>query len=219
MIFADRRDAGRQLSTQLLKYKHAPDTIILALPRGGVPVAEEVAEELDLPMDVWLVRKLGVPGHEELAMGAMAMGDVIHLNNEVIAMLRIPEPAIEAVFSKETAELHRRNKLFRQDQPPPDIKDKTVIVIDDGLATGATMKAAIESLNQSGAKEIIAAIPVGARSTCEELKPLADEVICLQTPEPLYGVGQWYQDFSQTSDTEVQQILQSRPAGQQQDLR
>lgn len=206
--FENRNEAGRELAHALAQYKGKPGTLILALPRGGVPVAYEVAKALSLPLDIWLVRKLGVPGHEELAMGAMALDGSFHINKEITQGLDIPPHLFNQVIAKERAELARRNTLYRRNNLAPDIKGKTVIIIDDGLATGATMRAAIESLREAKASYIVAAVPVGAKETCAALETIADEVICLFKPEPFYGVGQWYKDFSQTSDEEVQFILE-----------
>jgi predicted phosphoribosyltransferase len=206
--FTDRKEAGRNLAEALSAYADKKDVLVLALPRGGVPVAYEVAKSLHVPMDLWIVRKLGVPGHEELAMGALAGGGLYVLNDEVIDLLRIGRNIIDDVMAHEKEELERRNRLYRQGRPPPDVEGKTVIVIDDGLATGATMRAAVISLRQAGATRIIVAVPVGAPSTCEDLEEEADKVICLFTPEPFYGVGVWYDDFSQTMDKEVQSLLQ-----------
>ncbi|QQG35767.1 MAG: phosphoribosyltransferase [Micavibrio aeruginosavorus] len=210
--FRNREEAGLELSNALSRYKENPDTIILALPRGGVPVAHEVAKALGLPMDIWLVRKLGVPGHEELAMGAIALNGVCHINKDIIFNLNIAPHLLNQVMVKERAELDRRNKLYRQGRRAPDIRGKTAIVVDDGLATGATMHAAVESIRQVKASHIVVAVPVGSKSTCEDLKAIADDVVCLRMPEPFYGVGQWYLDFSQTSDEEVQNLLE-QPTG------
>lgn len=208
--FENREEAGRELSNALAKYKDKPDTIILALPRGGVPVAHKVAKALNLPMDVWLVRKLGVPGHEELAMGAIALNGAFHINKEIALGLNIPQQLLNQVIAKERTELARRNKLYRQGRPIPDIRGKTVIIIDDGLATGATMRAAVELMRQMHAAKIVVAAPVGAKETCRVLAAVADEIACLRMPEPFYGVGQWYMDFSQTSDEEVQKLLEQK---------
>ncbi|SEO37946.1 phosphoribosyltransferase [Nitrosovibrio sp. Nv6] len=205
--FADRAEAGKMLAEALSAYAGRTDVLVLALPRGGVPVAYEVAKMLAAPMDLWLVRKLGVPGQEELAMGAMAGKDTRILNQEIINILNIDQAAIDAAVAREQKELERRNRHYRQGRPPPDIEGKTIIIIDDGLATGATMRAAIASLRHMGAKRIIAAVPVGAASTCSKVQKEADELVCLFTPEPFYGVGQWYSDFSQTSDEEVLALL------------
>lgn len=205
--FANRTEAGKMLAEALSAYIGRRDILILALPRGGVPVACEVAKILLAPMDLWLVRKLGVPGQEELALGALAAKNVCVLNQEVIDLLSIDQAAIDRVISREQAELERRNRLYRHGRPPPDAGGKIVIIIDDGLATGATMRAAIASLRQADAARIIVAVPVGAVSTCRKIKKEADELVCLYMPEPFYGVGQWYSDFSQTSDEDVLTLL------------
>jgi len=205
--YRDRTEAGQALVAALAKYEGQPDVLLLALPRGGVPVAYEVANALALPLDVWLVRKLGVPGHEELAMGALAVNGTLHINEDITAALKIPQRLINQVVARERAELSRRNKLYRAGKPLPPLRNKTVIVIDDGLATGSTMRAALESLRAAKPGHLIAAVPVGAESSCQMIGDYADEVICLQKPEPFYGVGQWYQDFSQTSDAQVKDML------------
>jgi predicted phosphoribosyltransferase len=205
--FQDRMEAGQALAKALAAYRGRPDVLLFALPRGGVPVAHEVAQALSLPLDIWLVRKLGMPGQEEFALGAIAMGGVRYINPEYVEMSGIGKKNLEQVIAKEEAELQRRNALYRHGRPVPPLKGKTVIVIDDGLATGATMRAAVESLRQMRAQKIIVAVPVGSASACTALSPLADDVVCLHMPEPFYGVGQWYRDFSQTSDEEVQEIL------------
>ena len=206
-IFQDRTDAGRQLAEELLNYAERNDVIVLGLPRGGVPVAFEVAERLGVPLDVFVVRKLGVPGHEELAMGAIAPGGVRVLNEDVLHVIPDAQAIVEIVAAIEREELERRERNYRSDRPPPDFKDRIVILIDDGLATGATMRAAVAALRQQGAAKIIVAVPVGAPSTCQDLKNGADEVICLQTPVAFIGVGQYYADFSQTTDEEVRELL------------
>ena len=206
-IFQDRTDAGRQLAEELLNYAERNDVIVLGLPRGGVPVAFEVAERLGVPLDVFVVRKLGVPGHEELAMGAIAPGGVRVLNEDVLHVIPDAQAIVEIVAAMEREELERRERNYRSDRPPPDFKDRIVILIDDGLATGATMRAAVAALRQQGAAKIIVAVPVGAPSTCQDLKNGADEVICLQTPVAFIGVGQYYADFSQTTDEEVRELL------------
>ncbi len=200
------------LAEALSDYSGRSGILILALPRGGVPVAYEVAKSFPAPMDLWLVRKLGVPGQEELALGALAGNNICVLNDDIIDALNIDQSAIDTVIAREQAELERRNRIYRQGRPPPDIKEKTIIIIDDGLATGATMRAAIASLRQAGTTRIIAAVPVGAVSTCRKIDQEADELVCLYTPEPFYGVGQWYSDFSQTSDEEVLALLTSAAA-------
>jgi predicted phosphoribosyltransferase len=207
--FADRAEAGKRLAEALAGYAGRTDVLVLALPRGGVPVAYEVARTLAVPMDLWLVRKLGVPGQEELAMGAIAGNDTRVLNQDIINVLNIDRTTIEGVIVKEQSELERRNLLYRQGRPSPAVEGKTIIIIDDGLATGATMRAAIASLRQAGAARIIAAVPVGAASTCGKIEQEADELVCLHTPEPFYGVGQWYNDFSQTPDESVLALLES----------
>ena len=205
--FADRTEAGKMLGEALSNYAGKTDVLVLALPRGGVPVAYEVAKALAAPMDLWLVRKLGVPGQEELAMGAMAGKDTRVLNQEIINLLNIDQASLNATIAREQAELERRNSLYRQGMPPPDIQGKTIILVDDGLATGATMRAAIASLRHAGAARIIVAVPVAAGSASEKIRKEADKLVCLYTPEPFYGVGQWYDDFSQTTDEEVLALL------------
>jgi putative phosphoribosyl transferase len=206
--FRDRYDAGRVLATKLSAYAHRPDVLVLALPRGGVPVAFEVARALPAPMDVFLVRKLGVPGQEELAMGAIASGGGRVLNREVIEALGIPDRVIDAVAAHEEKELVRRERLYRDDRPPPDVQGRTVILIDDGLATGATMRAAAATLRQEGPARIVVAVPLAAASVCEEFAQEVDEIVCAVTPEPFYAVGLWYEDFSPTTDDEVRELLQ-----------
>ncbi len=208
MIFQDRIEAGRALAWALRDYARRPDVIVLALPRGGVPVAFEVARELGAPLDVFVVRKLGTPGQEELALGAIASGGTRVLNNEVVDNLRISREAIDAVSRREQAELERRERQFRGEKPPLDVSGKTVILIDDGLATGSTMRAAIAALRAKGPARIVVAVPVAAASTCDRLRFEADEMICLFAPEEFYAVGEWYRDFSQTTDEEVRELLQ-----------
>jgi putative phosphoribosyl transferase len=211
MIFRDRRHAGRELGRHLVRYADRDDVRVLALPRGGVPVGYEVARALNAPLDVFVVRKLGVPGHEELAMGAIASGDVRVLSREVTDMLGISQQAIEAVAARERAELHRRERAYRGDRPAPDVAGRTVIVVDDGLATGSTMLAALRALRALSPAHLVAAAPVAARDTCELLRAEADAVVCAQTPAPFRGVGQWYHDFSQTGDDEVRELLAADP--------
>lgn len=208
MIFRDRMEAGKVLGRQLHQYAGRPDTVVLALPRGGIPVGYQIAEALDLPLDIFVVRKLGVPGQEELAMGAIASGGIRVLNEDIVHALRIPDEVIAAVAVEEQRELERREKLYRQGKPPIDIRNKFVILVDDGLATGATMRAAAAALKKQGAKGVIVAVPVAARSTCEELRAEVDDIVCGATPEPFYGVGSWYRDFSQTTDEEVIELLE-----------
>jgi predicted phosphoribosyltransferase len=205
--FRNRSDAGRLLATKLTAYANRPDVLVLALPRGGVPVAYEVARALGAPLDVFIVRKIGVPGYEELAMGAVASGGVRVLNDHIVSGLRIPEYVIEAVTAWEQQELARRERLYRDDRPPPDVRGRTVILVDDGLATGATMQAAIKALRQQQPARIVVAVPTASPGTCDELRAAADEVICAITPEPFYAVGLWYEDFSQTTDEEVRDLL------------
>jgi putative phosphoribosyl transferase len=205
--FPNRSDAGRFLATKLSRYSGRDDVIVLGLPRGGVPVAYEVARALRVPLDVFIVRKLGVPGFEELAVGAIASGGVRVLNEEVVRALPNAEEIIEAVTKRETAELERREQEYRDGRPSPEIHDKTVILIDDGLATGATMRAAVAALRQRGAAKIIVAVPVGPPDTCREFEDIADEVVCASAPEFFQAVGQYYEDFSQTSDEEVRDLL------------
>jgi erythromycin esterase-like protein/predicted phosphoribosyltransferase len=206
-IFRDRREAGRLLAEKLAVFANRPDVIVLALPRGGVPVGYEVARALGAPLDVLLVRKLGVPGYEELAMGAVASGGLRVLNDNVVKTLRIPDHVIEAVVAKEEKELARRERLYRGGRPFPDLRGRTVILVDDGLATGATMQAAVEALRQRQPARIVVAVPTASPDICEELRTKADEVICAVTPEPFYAVGFWYENFSQTTDEEVRNLL------------
>ena len=207
MIFQDRSEAGEHLATQLAKFANRDDVLVLALPRGGVPVAYEVAKALQAPLDIYLVRKLGVPGHEELAMGAIATGGVRVLNDDVVKYLRIPKSVIDLVAETELQELERREREYRGDRPEPDVRGKTVILVDDGLATGSTMRAAAEALRQQQPARIVVAVPVSAPQTCDEYRMGVDEIVCAATPEPFYGVGQWYIDFSQTTDDEVRELL------------
>jgi predicted phosphoribosyltransferase len=206
-IYRDRVEAGRALASLLRDYADRPDVTVLALPRGGVPVAFEVARALHAPLDVFLVRKLGVPGHEELGMGAVASGGVIVLNEQVVRALGIPSRAIESVAEREQRELERREHVYRGDRPPPNVRGRTVILVDDGLATGGTMLAAVRALRQEQPARIVVAVPIAARETCDLLRQEADEVVCAATPEPFHAVGVWYQDFTQTSDNEVRELL------------
>ena len=208
MIFQDRTDAGQELAARLTKYANRPDVLVLALPRGGVPVAYEVAKKIGAPLDVFLVRKLGVPGHEELAMGAIASGGVRVINEDVVRFLNIPDEVIDAVAADEQQELERRGSAYRDERPPPDVKGRVVILIDDGLATGSTMRAAAAALRKQGPARIVVAVPVSAPETCNEFRSEVDEVVCAVTPEPFRGVGLWYKDFSQTTDEEVRELLE-----------
>jgi putative phosphoribosyl transferase len=207
MFFHDRHDAGRQLAAHLDPYAGRSDVIVLALPRGGVPVGYEVARALGAPLDVFLVRKLGVPGHEELAMGAIASGGVRVLNEDVVSDLRISDRWVDVVAARELAELRRREEAYRDGRPAPDVRGRVAILVDDGLATGASMRAAVSALKRLGPAKVVVAVPVGAAQTCRELEPLADEVVCAETPDPFYAVGTWYQDFDQTTDDEVRELL------------
>lgn len=207
-LFGDRRDAGKKLVQKLIGYADREDVIVLALPRGGVPVAYEVAAALNVPMDIFIVRKLGWPGHEEMAIGAIASGGVRVLNEDIVRYLNIPETLIDAVARRETRELERREREYRGKRPPLELKDRTVIVIDDGLATGASMRAAIVGVRAHAPAQIVVAVPTAALETCEALEPEVDQIICASTPEPFYGVSRWYEDFSQTTDEEVRLLLE-----------
>jgi putative phosphoribosyl transferase len=206
--FADRREAGRELARRLAAYKGRDDVVVLALPRGGVPVAYEVARALGAPLDVFLVRKLGVPGYRELAMGAIASGGVRVLNDDVVGWYGIAPSTIDEVARQEQAELERRERAYRGGRPPVDVAGRVVLLIDDGLATGSTMKAAVQAIRALGPSRIVVAVPVGAPETCRQLAEVTDEVVCARTPEPFSAVGLWYRDFSPTSDAEVSELLQ-----------
>lgn len=210
--FRDRAEAGQELSKKLAAYQGRSDVIVLALPRGGVPVGYEVAKALRAPLDVFLVRKLGAPGQEELAMGAIAMGGIRVLNDDVVKLLHIEPREIEDVAAREERELTRRDRLYRGGRPRPNVKDATVILVDDGLATGATMRAAVTALRRQGPKRIVVAVPVAAAQTRREFSGEVDEFICCSTPEPFYSVGFWYEDFSQAPDREIRELLE-RAAG------
>jgi putative phosphoribosyl transferase len=212
--FSNRTEAGQLLAEKLANYADRTGVIVLGLPRGGVPVAYEVAERLGVPLDVFIVRKLGVPGFEELAVGAIASGGVRVLNEDVMRALPNADETIESVTAKETVELERREQSYRDGRPAPELRDRIVILVDDGLATGATMRAAVKALRQRGAAKIVVAVPVGPPDTCRELEEQADETICLCTPEFFQAVGQYYEDFSQTSDEDVRELL-SRAAQDQ----
>ncbi len=205
--YLNRRDAGLDLAERLGRFGNRQDVVVLALPRGGVPVAYEVARALEAPLDVFLVRKLGVPGHRELAMGAIASGDVRVLNDDVVQWYRIPEAVIEEVAREEQAELERRERTYRDGRKPADVAGKVVLLVDDGLATGSSMKAAVRAVRARTPSRVVVAVPVGAPQTCRELATIADEVVCARTPEYFSAVGQWYLDFSQTTDDEVRQLL------------
>lgn len=206
-IFMNRSEAGKILAAKLSTYAKRSDVMILALPRGGVPVAYEIAKALSVPLDVLIVRKLGVPGFEELAMGAIVMGGTMVFNDEIVHQLNIPKEAIDRVIQSEQEELKRREINYRGDRPLPKLTDKTVILVDDGIATGATMRAAIQALRQYKPLNIIIAVPVAGLETCEEMEPLVDKMVCALKPQYFHAVGEWYQDFSQTSDTEVHELL------------
>lgn len=206
--FKDRRDAGRKLAQKLSAYAGQSNLLILALPRGGVPVAYEVALALNAPMDIFIVRKLGLPGREELAIGAIASGGIRVLNSDILRMLSIPEEVMNFVVKREAAELQRREKLYRGNRPFPEVRDHTVVLIDDGLATGASMRAAIAGLRAQGPARIVIAVPTAAPDVCDAFRSEVDEIVCAVTPEPFYGVGRWYEDFSQVTDEEVRILLE-----------
>ncbi len=205
--YPNRPAAGRALADPLMAYADRSDTLILALPRGGAPVAAEVARRLHLPWDVFLVRKLGVPGYEELAMGAIASGDVRVMNEEIVHHLGLPETAVARAISRAAEVLHEREHAYRGDRPAPEVRGRIVILVDDGLATGATMRAAVRALRAQGATRLIVAVPVAARDVCDALRADVDEVVCAATPDPFDAVGLWYEDFSQTTDDEVRALL------------
>ena len=207
MIFKNRIEAGQRLAKDLAKYKGQPDLVVLALPRGGVPVGYEVARELDALLDVLIVRKLGVPGHEEMAMGAIASGGNRIMNEDIVRRMQISDDAIERITEKERKELKRRQDLYQPGEPI-DIEGKTVILVDDGLATGATMTAAVTAVKDQNPAKIVVAVPVASSSTCKMLKSSVDEIVCSETPEPFYAVGTWYQSFPQTSDQEVRELME-----------
>jgi putative phosphoribosyl transferase len=207
MLFQDRFQAGRLLASKLSYLANRPDVVVLALPRGGVPVGYEVAKALNAPLDVFVVRKLGVPGHKELAMGAIASGGVRVLNENVIRRLGIPDEVVETVAEEEERELERREREYRDGRPPIEVRGRTVILVDDGLATGSSMRVAVLALRKKNPAQIIVAVPVAAPATCAEFESEVDQVICAVTPEPFWAVGQWYTDFSQTSDEEVRDLL------------
>jgi putative phosphoribosyl transferase len=205
--YEDRRQAGVDLAARLRHLKGRPDVVVLGLPRGGVPVAYEVALVLDAPLDVFLVRKLGLPGHRELAMGAIASGGVRVLNDDVVSWYRIPEAVIDATAREEQAELERRERTYRAGQAPAELKGRVVVLVDDGLATGSTMKAAVEGVRAHAPVRIVVAVPVGSPETCRDFAELADEIVCAHAPDRFAAVGQWYRDFSQTTDEEVRDLL------------
>ena len=212
-LFENREAAGQQLAGLLGEYAHRPDVLVLGLPRGGVPVAAEVARVLGVPLDVFLVRKLGVPGHPELAMGAIASGGIRVMNEDVMRWAHVPADAVDAVVRVEQAELERREQEYRTGRPLVALAGRTVILVDDGLATGSTMRAAVEAIRAYGPARVVVAVPVGAPAACLEMASIADELVCARSPEPFSAVGQWYRDFSQTTDAEVRALLdtQARP--------
>jgi putative phosphoribosyl transferase len=206
--YRNRTDAGRRLATKLSAYADHPDVLVLALPRGGVPVAFEVARTLHAPLDVFVVRKLGLPDHEEFAMGAIASGGVRILDQRVIGAFGVSREEIAEVTATEQRELERRELLYRGDRPPLDVAGRTVILVDDGLATGSTMLAAVTALRQENAARVVAAVPIAPPETCDAFRDVADEIVCAMTPEPFHAVGLWYEDFRQTTDEEVRELLE-----------
>ena len=208
MLFRDRTEASRKLADHLAAYANYPNAMVLALPRGGVPVAFEVAEALNLPLDIFVVRKLGLPSHEEFAIGAIASGGACVLNQDLIHQLSLSDEVIEHIVAREQHELERRERTYRGQRPMLDVRNRIIIIVDDGLATGSSMRAAIAALRQKRPAKLIVAVPVGARETCSELEALADEAICLETPENFSAVGLWYSDFSQITDEEVIDLLE-----------
>jgi predicted phosphoribosyltransferase len=212
--FADRRQAGQKLAAKLAAYANRADVLVLALPRGGVPVAYEVARALRAPLDVFLVRKLGLPGQEELAMGAIASGGMRVLNEDVTTQIDVPDSVIDAVVQREQQELERRERLYRGGRPAPNVEGCSVILVDDGLATGSSMRAAAMALRRMQPAKLVIAVPVAAPETCDEIRREADEVICAATPEPFVAVGVWYSDFSQISDEEVCALLEQAASEQ-----
>jgi putative phosphoribosyl transferase len=208
MIFRNRTEAGRRLARELEHYAGRPDVVVLGLPRGGIPVAYEVARGLQAPLDVFVVRKLGMPGQEELAIGAIATGGVRVVNDDLLARLRVPPQIVDEIAAREEHELERRERAYRGPRGPLPLAGSTVILVDDGLATGASMRAAAMALRRLSPARIVVAVPVGAAETCAELARLVDEMVCAETPEPFWAVGNWYEDFSQTSDEEVHLLLE-----------
>lgn len=206
--FHDRRDAGRRLAADLSEYAYRADVRVLALPRGGVPVAFEVTRALGAPLDVFVVRKLGLPGHEEFAMGAIASGGTVVLNEDVVRSAGVSDAAVERVIQAERRELARREQRYRDDRPLPEMAGNTVILVDDGLATGSTMWAAVTALKQEAPARIVVGVPISSPETCDAFRDVVDEIVCAVTPEPFYAVGHWYEDFSQTTDEEVHELLE-----------
>lgn len=208
--YQNRMEAGRELADRLLNYRDRDDVVVLALPRGGVPVAHQLAHALGAPFDVFVVRKLGVPGHEELAMGAIASGGVRVINEDVVVPLGIPSTVVDSVARSEQIELERREQLYRGERAPIGLANKTAILVDDGLATGSTMRAAVLAARRQQPARVIVAVPVGAQSACAALAQDADEVVCVRMPEPFVAVGLWYRDFAPTTDLEVRELLGAR---------
>ncbi|WNZ21854.1 phosphoribosyltransferase [Leptolyngbya sp. NK1-12] len=212
--FHDRAEAGKLLAAKLANYADRSGALVLALPRGGVPVGFEIAQTLNLPLDICLVRKLGVPGQEELAMGAIAPDGIMVLNNDVLRSMKISRQALLEVASREKQELDRRMQAYRGDRPIPQIRDRLIILVDDGIATSSTLRAAITALQKQHPQGIVVAAPVAPATVCEALKNLVQDVVCLATPEPLYSIGMWYKDFSQTTDEEVCRLLKQAAENQ-----
>jgi predicted phosphoribosyltransferase len=212
-VFRDRRDAGRVLAELLTPYRDRDDVVVLALPRGGVPVGAEVAAALGAPLDVFLVRKLGVPDQEELAMGAIASGGVVVVNDEVVRGFGVPAPVVRRVVEQERRELERRERAYREGRPPLDLRCRTVVIVDDGLATGASMLAAVAALRELGPSRIVVAVPVAPRSSCRSLRGVVDDVVCASAPASFLAVGQYYRDFAQTTDGEVRELLRAAASG------
>ena len=211
--YADRTDAGHQLARALApRYEGRGDVIVLGLPRGGVPVAFEIASALDAPLDVFIVRKIGLPGHEEFGIGAIASGGVRVVDEQVLRAYGVDDATLERITERERQELERRERRYRDDRPFPDLRGRSVILVDDGLATGSTMRAAVAALREEAPREIVVAVPVGARETCTALASHVDDLVCLWTPEPFYAVGLWYENFDQTTDEEVHDLLERAAA-------
>jgi putative phosphoribosyl transferase len=210
--FLNRTDAGRRLAAELTRFAARSDVVVLGLPRGGVPVAYEIALALDAPLDVFVVRKLGLPGHEEFGIGAIASGGVRIVDESVLRAYGIDAATLDRITERERRELERRERRYRDDRPFPPINHRLVILVDDGLATGSTMRAAVAALRAEGPREIVIAVPVGAPETCAAMRHVADEVVCLETPDPFYAVGLWYEDFEQTTDEEVHDLLERAAA-------
>lgn len=210
--FLNRTEAGQRLAAELTRYASRSDVLVLGLPRGGVPVAFEIAMALDAPLDVFVVRKLGMPGHEEFGIGAIASGGVRVVDESVLRAYGIDADLLDRITARERRELERREHLYRDDRPFPSVVDRVVILVDDGLATGSTMRAAIAALREEGPREVVVAAPVGAPETCAAIAKLADDVVCLETPDPFYAVGLWYQNFEQTDDEEVHDLLERAAA-------